>query len=135
MVLKVVAHSIRVAHRIAPSKWGLRLNPDSIMLKVGFVEVLQVSRVIDSAEGMGDCWFHELLCRRKSGVIGASWLVGLPTPTLGFVIPTIWIYSTRRWSTAGVQGLEAWLGLAWLGFACFTRNAKGREPLGCGRNR
>ena len=31
------------------------------------------------------------------------------------------------WSTAGVQGLEI--------LACFTRNAKGREPLGCGRNR
>src|SRR6476620_10002308 len=62
-VLKAIAHSIRVAHRAAPSKWGLRLNRNSIMLKVGFVEVLQVGRAIDRVEGIGDSWFHELVHR------------------------------------------------------------------------
>lgn len=48
---EALVHSIRTAHRAAPSKWGLRLNADSIMLKVGFVEVLQ----------FGDTWFHEIV--------------------------------------------------------------------------
>jgi hypothetical protein len=39
-VLKAVAHSVKVAHQASPSKWGLRLNRNSVMLKVGFVEVL-----------------------------------------------------------------------------------------------
>jgi hypothetical protein len=46
-----VAHSVRLAHQETPSKWGLRLNGDSIMLKVGFVEVLQ----------LGEGWFHILV--------------------------------------------------------------------------
>lgn len=50
-VLKAVAHSIRVAHQASPLKWGLRLNRNSVMLKVGFVEVLQ----------FGKGWFHELV--------------------------------------------------------------------------
>jgi hypothetical protein len=50
-VLKEVAHSVSVAHAADPSKWGLRLNQRDIMLKVGFVEVLQA----------GDGWFHELV--------------------------------------------------------------------------
>jgi 5-methylcytosine-specific restriction enzyme A len=50
-VLKAVAHSVRVAHQQAPTKWGLRLSRDSVMLKVGFVEVLQ----------LGKGWFHLLL--------------------------------------------------------------------------
>ncbi len=49
-VLKAVAHSVKVAHQASPSKWGLRLNRNSVMLKVGFVEVLQ----------FGKGWFHEL---------------------------------------------------------------------------
>jgi hypothetical protein len=49
-VLKVVAHSVQVAHQASPSNWGLRLNRNSVMLKVGFVEVLQ----------FGKGWFHEL---------------------------------------------------------------------------
>jgi 5-methylcytosine-specific restriction enzyme A len=62
-VLNAVAHSIRLAHHSAPSKWGLRLDSDSIMLKVGFVEVLQVGKAIDSIEGLGASWFHELVHR------------------------------------------------------------------------
>jgi hypothetical protein len=50
-VLRAVAHSVRLAHQEAPSKWGLRLNRKNIMLKVGFVEVLQ----------LGDGWFHQLV--------------------------------------------------------------------------
>lgn len=50
-VLKEVAHSVSVAHEADPSKWGLRLSQRDIMLKVGFVEVLQA----------GDGWFHELV--------------------------------------------------------------------------
>jgi hypothetical protein len=49
--LKEIAHSIGVAHKADPSKWGLRLNRKNIMLKVGFVEVLQA----------GDGWFHQLV--------------------------------------------------------------------------
>lgn len=49
--LKAAAHSIRVAHEASPSKWGLRLNRNSVMLKVGFLEVLQ----------FGKGWFHELV--------------------------------------------------------------------------
>jgi hypothetical protein len=40
-----------VANEIDPFKWGLRANQKSIMLKVGFVEVLQA----------GDGWFHQLI--------------------------------------------------------------------------
>jgi hypothetical protein len=50
-VLKAVAHSIQVADQASSSKWGTRLNRDSIMLKVGFVEVLQ----------FGEGWFHLLI--------------------------------------------------------------------------
>jgi hypothetical protein len=50
-VLRAVAHSVRFAHQETPSKWGLRLKRDSIMLKVGFVEVLQ----------LGEGWFHILV--------------------------------------------------------------------------
>ena len=50
-VLKEVAHSISVAHEEEPSKWGLRLNQKSIMLKVGSPEVLQA----------GEGWFHLLV--------------------------------------------------------------------------
>jgi len=59
--VRAVGHSIRFAHQTAPSKWGLRLNRDSVMLKVGFVEVLQVGRGIDYVEGIGGSWFHELV--------------------------------------------------------------------------
>jgi hypothetical protein len=52
-VLKAVAHSIQVADQASSSKWGARLNRDSIMLKVGFVEVLQ----------LGEGWFHLLVNR------------------------------------------------------------------------
>ena len=52
-VLKAVAHSVEVADQASPSKWGLRLSRKSVMLKVGFVEVLQ----------FGDGWFHELALR------------------------------------------------------------------------
>lgn len=50
-VLKEVAHSIVVANQVDPAKWGLRVNRKDIMLKVGFVEVLQA----------GDGWFHQLV--------------------------------------------------------------------------
>lgn len=50
-VLEAVAHSIKVAHRADPSKWGLRLNRKSIRLKVGFVEVMTLGRG----------WSHELV--------------------------------------------------------------------------
>jgi hypothetical protein len=52
-VLNAVAHSIKIAHAADPAKWGLRLNRNSVMLKVGFVEVMQV----------GDSWFHQLVKR------------------------------------------------------------------------
>jgi hypothetical protein len=41
-VLKALARSVGLADGASPAKWGLRLNPDSIMLKVGFVQVLQL---------------------------------------------------------------------------------------------
>jgi hypothetical protein len=50
-VLNVLVHSVRLAHQEAPSRWGLRLNDSSVMLKVGFVEVLQ----------LGAGWFHILV--------------------------------------------------------------------------
>ncbi|MCK1580665.1 HNH endonuclease [Bradyrhizobium sp. 168] len=50
-VQKELAHSIIVANQADPSKWGLRVNRKDIMLKVGFVEVLQA----------GDGWFHQLV--------------------------------------------------------------------------
>ena len=50
-VQKEIAHSIIVANQADSSKWGLRLNQKDIMLKVGFVEVLQA----------GDGWFHQLV--------------------------------------------------------------------------
>lgn len=53
IVLQAVAHAVQIAHQAAPSKWGLRLNGDSVMLKVGFPEVLQFR------EG----WFHEVAFR------------------------------------------------------------------------
>ena len=53
--LKVLAHSVRLADGASPAKWGLRLNRDNIMLKVGFVEVLQI----------GDDDFHLLLNKRS----------------------------------------------------------------------
>jgi hypothetical protein len=40
-VLEILARSIQVAHQFAPDKWGIRINRKNIMLKVGFVEVLQ----------------------------------------------------------------------------------------------
>jgi hypothetical protein len=39
-IVKALAQSVLTAHSASPSKWGLRLKHDSIMLKVGFVEVL-----------------------------------------------------------------------------------------------
>jgi hypothetical protein len=60
-VLKAVAQSVQIAHRSSPSKWGLRLKRNSIMLKVGFVEVLQVGQCIDSIEGLGESWFRQLV--------------------------------------------------------------------------
>ena len=51
VVLKALAHSVNVANKASPSKWGLRLNRTSVMLKVGSVEVLQ----------FGEGWFHELV--------------------------------------------------------------------------
>jgi hypothetical protein len=50
-LVAALAHSVRCADRANPAKWGLRLNPDSVMLKVGFVEVLQ----------LGAGWFHQLV--------------------------------------------------------------------------
>jgi len=50
-VLRAIAHSVRFAHKQAPSKWGLRLNRDSIMLNVGFVEMLQ----------LGEGWVRQLV--------------------------------------------------------------------------
>lgn len=50
-VLKAVAHSVQVAHQASPKNWGIRLNRNSVMLKVGFVEVLQ----------LGEGWFHLLV--------------------------------------------------------------------------
>lgn len=46
-----IAHSIAVANETDPTKWGIRVNQRNVMLKVGFVEVLQA----------GDGWLHQLL--------------------------------------------------------------------------
>lgn len=46
-----ISHSIRVADEADSAKWGLRINKKDLMLKVGFVEVLQA----------GDGWLHLLL--------------------------------------------------------------------------
>lgn len=51
VVLRRLARSIIAANGVAPSKWGVRLSRNSIMLKVGFVEVLQFGRG----------WFHQLV--------------------------------------------------------------------------
>jgi hypothetical protein len=50
-ILREVAHSIKVANQADDSKWGIRVGRKDIMLKVGFVEVLQA----------GDGWFHQLV--------------------------------------------------------------------------
>ncbi|THD70426.1 MAG: hypothetical protein E7813_08345 [Bradyrhizobium sp.] len=50
-VLQALGHSIDIANQADPTKWGVRINDRSIMLKVGFVEVLQI----------GKGWFHELI--------------------------------------------------------------------------
>ncbi len=50
-ILRLVGRSIDIANRIAPDKWGIRINRENLMLKVRFVEVLQV----------GSGWFHFLL--------------------------------------------------------------------------
>lgn len=41
-VFGAIASSIEFAHNLAPDRWGLRLGPDSLMLKVGSHEVLQI---------------------------------------------------------------------------------------------
>jgi hypothetical protein len=41
-VLLAIARSVEVANQAGPDRWGLRLDDDSIMLKVGPHEVLQV---------------------------------------------------------------------------------------------
>jgi hypothetical protein len=46
-----ISHSIEVADEADSAKWGLRVNKRDLMLKVGFVEVLQA----------GDGWLHLLL--------------------------------------------------------------------------
>jgi len=43
-VLSAIADSIDIADKADPAKWGLRLNQNSIMLKVGFVAVLWLRR-------------------------------------------------------------------------------------------
>lgn len=43
-VFSALVRSIRDAHTADPAKWGLRLNTDSVMLKVGFNEVWQCGR-------------------------------------------------------------------------------------------
>jgi hypothetical protein len=50
-VLSEIAESIRIANHADPDKWGLRINQSDLMLKVGFVEVLQA----------GDGWLHFLV--------------------------------------------------------------------------
>jgi 5-methylcytosine-specific restriction protein A len=59
-VLKAIARSVQIAHSTSSSKWGLRLNDNSIMLKVGFVEVLQVGKFVRPDEH----WFHQLVNRK-----------------------------------------------------------------------
>ncbi len=53
-VLKIVAHSIEVADQATRDKWGVRINSRSVMLKVGFMEVLQLGRG----------WFHLLIDKK-----------------------------------------------------------------------
>ncbi len=52
-VLSEIAESVKAANQTGADKWGLRISKRDLMLKVGFVEVLQA----------GDGWFH-LLVRR-----------------------------------------------------------------------
>lgn len=52
-ILSAIAGSISTASEADASKWGLRINQKELMLKVGFVEVLQA----------GDGWFHFLVKR------------------------------------------------------------------------
>jgi predicted HNH restriction endonuclease len=58
-VIQALGHSIEIASQADQTKWGIRINDQSIMLKVGFVEVLQVGRG----------WFH-LLVKNNSNVRG-----------------------------------------------------------------
>jgi hypothetical protein len=52
----------RFANSSAPTKWGLRVVPGNLMLKVGFVEVLQVG--LDVRRGQqNSAWFHQLVYR------------------------------------------------------------------------
>jgi hypothetical protein len=41
-VIEAIAQSVELAHRFARSKWGFRLGNDSIMLKVGPHEILEI---------------------------------------------------------------------------------------------
>lgn len=52
-ILSEIAESVRTASQADANKWGLRINQQDLMLKVGFVEVLQA----------GDGWFHFLVKR------------------------------------------------------------------------
>jgi 5-methylcytosine-specific restriction protein A len=41
-VFEALSKSIKLAHRAGPDKWGIRLAPDSIMLKMGPHEIVQL---------------------------------------------------------------------------------------------
>jgi hypothetical protein len=58
--LLAVARSIKVAHQAGPDRWGLRLDVDSLMLKVGPHEVLQVLNCKRAKRGLP---FHVIVDR------------------------------------------------------------------------
>jgi hypothetical protein len=58
--LQAIARSIEVAHDAGPNRWGLRLDRDSVMLKVGPHEVLQVLNGERAQHGMP---FHMIVDR------------------------------------------------------------------------
>jgi 5-methylcytosine-specific restriction protein A len=71
-VMEALGESIKLAHQHGPDRWGIRLTTDSIMLKVGSHEVLQIgdwdlpfhlivdrSAVPAQLRGHSELWFSE----------------------------------------------------------------------------
>src|SRR5690349_25062124 len=43
VALRILQSAILLAHRLAPTRWGVRVDPNNVMLKIGRVEVLQIT--------------------------------------------------------------------------------------------
>ncbi len=69
-VMRVLGRSIQAAHKADPSKWGLRLDFRSVMLKVGMVEVFQFGNDWCSINVKRDDLPMEFLSQSSLGTLG-----------------------------------------------------------------